>query len=429
MSKAANQEIGLAATVSVVVGSIIGAGIFVLPISLAPLGWNAVVGWMVSALGALSLAFALARLARGGKGIQAHIEEAFGPTVGFVAAWSFWCGNWTGTAFLALATGSALSRIDSRFADERVVTPLAIGFIVVLTAVNALGIRSAGRMQILTTAIKVVPLLAVIVLLILRAGRGDTFHSLAEVPLNLGAIATATTLTLFAITGFENATTPVGKVRNPTRTLPLAMLGGTAFVAAIYLISSTAVPLLLSAAATAASPAPFADALAAEWGEGAVRVAALCIAVSAFGCLNAVILGSGELSYAMALRGDLPRILARTNAKGTPVYSQCLAAALGIALVLLASGRDTASMFTFIILVATVGTLVMYIIGALASFSTSSSLGTRLVLAASLAFALFAFYGSGLEASAWGLVLVASGLIIRTGTHIVRFRKLRASHG
>jgi amino acid transporter len=84
------------------------------------------------------------------------------------------------------------------------------------------------------------------------------------------------------------------------------MLLGTTFVALLYLLSSTSVSLLLSSSAVSSSPAPFADALASEWGETAVQAAAFCVAVSAFGCLNAGILACGELTYAMALKGDLP---------------------------------------------------------------------------------------------------------------------------
>ena len=407
---------------SLVVGSIIGAGIFMLPVSLAPLGWNAAIGWLVSGAGALCLAFALARLARGGEGIQAHIEETFGPTTAFVAAWAFWCSCWTSFAFLALATVSALSRIAPPLGDAAVATPLAIGLVVILAAVNALGIRSAGRLQVVTTAIKVVPLVAVVLILLWQTGQGEPVQALPDIPISFDSVAAAAALTLFALTGFENATTPVNKVRNASRTLPLAMVLGTAFVALLYLLSSTAVPLLLSPASVAASPAPFADALASEWGEPAVQVAAFCIAVSAFGCMNAGILAGGELAYAMALRGGLPRLFAGTRLNGTPVYSQCLGAALGIVMIILSSNRETGNVFTFIALVSTVGTLVTYLLGALAALYSKSSLPARTVMLLGTAFALFAFYGAGAEANAWGMLLIGVGLAVRLATRLARPR-------
>jgi APA family basic amino acid/polyamine antiporter len=174
MRKDAGQTVGLPAMLSVVIGSIIGAGIFMLPVALAPLGANALIGWLVSGIGIMCIAYALAQLSRlGGDGIQANIEREFGPTMAFLAAWAFWCGAWTSTPALALAASSALSRINAQFGDAALVTPVAITFVIALTAVNALGIRSAGRMQILTTAIKIIPLLAVILIVLLRAGRGQ----------------------------------------------------------------------------------------------------------------------------------------------------------------------------------------------------------------------------------------------------------------
>ncbi len=418
----AEQKIGLIATLSVVVGSIIGAGIFMLPVSLAPLGWNAALGWLLSGSGAVCLAFALSRLTCRGEGIQAHLEEAFGATPAFVAAWSFWCGVWTTNAALAIAAASALSRVDDRLADTDAATPLAISFMIALTAVNALGVRSAGRVQLLTTLIKIVPLIAVVLLLFLRTVRGDPMQPVSPTPIALDNIATATTLTLFALLGFENATTPVNKVENARRVLPIAIVGGTAFVAFLYLLSSTAVPLLLSSSATSASPAPFADALASEWGETTVVVVAACIAVSAFGCLNSGILAAGELGYAMAARGDLPRLLARTREDRTPVWSQCLAGGFGVGLILLNSNRETGSLFTSIILIATVGMLVMYLLGALGALRTASSTMTRGLIIGGILFAIFAFYGSGLEASAWGVLLIGIGLVTRLVARLIQAR-------
>ena len=198
------------------------------------------------------------------------------------------------------------------------------------------------------------------------------------------------------------------------------MVGGTAFVALLYFVSSTAVVLLIPASLVVSSAAPFADALASAWGETAVLIAAFCIAVSAFGALNSGILASGELAYAMALKRDLPKPFSRTRRDGTPVLSQCLAGALAVTLILLNSSRDTANLFTFIILLATVGTLVMYLVGALGGLKTADGFQTRLFIMIGIVFALFAFYGSGWEANAWGLVLIAVGLAVRTVTRALR---------
>lgn len=412
-STARTQMMGPWLTTALVVGTMIGSGIFMLPVSLAPLGMNAVVGWLISIVGALSIAFAFARLSRvsGGGGIQSYIEQAFGPVVGFITAWAFWFSNWTAVAAVAIAFGAATSRVSPLFGGNTVII-LALFAIVILTAVNAMGVTISGRLNMVTVLIKLLPLLGVIMLLAIRLSSGSPLEPLAESPYTIGNIATATTLTLFAMVGFENATTPVGKVRDPERTLPRALLGGTVSVGILYLAASSGVTLLLPAAQVAASPAPYADVFATYGGQTMVVLAALAIAVSAFGTLLCLILATGELGYAMALRGQLPAVLARTTAGNTPFTSQVFGSILAVALVLANASKSTAGLFTFIILLSTSGILVVYLAGALAALRKDRATSTRFIVGIALVFIGFAFYGSGYEANAWCLVLLVLGFVV-----------------
>ena len=414
MASSGDGKLGPWMTLALVVGSIIGAGIFMLPVSLAPLGPNAIYGWLISGLGALCIAFALSRLVTAdGAGLQAYVERSFGPLAGFVVAWSFWMSQMASNAAVAIAAASATSRISPALAQTGTVALLAIGFILVLTGVNIAGARAMGRLAILTTVLKLLPLLAVLVLLGVNQAEGRASEPLAAVPLSLDNISLAVALTLFAMTGFENVTAPVDKVRDPVRTIPRAILLGTAAVALLYLLSSTAV-LLLSPDAAAASPAPFADALATRWGETAAVLAALGMAISAFGNLNGGIMVAGELGFSMALRRDLPTALARTRGINTPFVSQSLTAGFAILLVLSNSSGTTADLFTFVLLLSTVSVLIVYLIGCLAALKQRPQPLAAAVIVVGIAFALFAFYGSGLEAIGWGLVLLAAGLAVRT---------------
>src|SRR5207248_1969006 len=212
------------------------------------------------------------------------------------------------------------------------VITVAVASVAFFTAVNAFGVRASGVTSIVTVAIRLLPLAAVILILSLRACQSVAYEPLAHLALTSGNIATATALTFYALTGFENATTLVDKVSDPARTLPRAIIGGTLFVGTVYVLASTGVQLLLSAPIVAKSPAPFADAIAAQWGSSAASLVALTIAVAAFGCLNALILGSGELGYALGLRRDLPVAMGRTW-RGTPVVSQIVGSGLSILLI------------------------------------------------------------------------------------------------
>jgi basic amino acid/polyamine antiporter, APA family len=418
------QMIGFWMTAALVVGTIIGSGIFMLPVSLAPLGRNALIGWVISGVGILCIAYGLARLSRlGGDGIQANVEKEYGPTVAFLVAWSFWVSNWVAQAAVAVAAAAALSFVSPALGGEAAIVPMAIGWLVLLTAINAAGVRAAGSFSIVTVAIKLIPLLAVVFLFAERGVTGGTFEPLAPLPVNFANIATATALTFFAFTGFETATTPVGKVRDPERTIPRALIGGTAFVVVLYLIAGTAIQMLLPTSAIVASPAPFADALVSRWGNTAATVSALTLAVAAIGCLNGLILGTGELGYAMALRGEMPKAMTKTRGGNTPVVAQIVATVLSVILLLANSSRATAHLFTFIILLSTAAMVLVYLTSALAAWRCSPAPAQRLLIAGAVLFIAFATYGIGLEASLWCLVLLAIGLVVRA----VMFRLNRLS--
>ena len=414
MTDTDESKMGFWMTSALVVGTIIGGAIFMLPVSLAPLGLNASIGWVISGLGAMCIVFGLAQISRfGGEGIQANIEREFGATSGFLATWSFWVSNWVAQASVAVATASALSFIGPQFGGSGWVVSIAVGCVIFLTAVNAIGVRAAGGLSIVTVAIKILPLLAVIWLFIQRGASGAAYEPFAPMPITFANVATATALTFFALTGFEAATAPVCKIRNASRTIPRALLGGTAFVALLYLVAGTGIQMLLPANLVASSPAPFADALVSNWGHGVASFAALAIAISAFGCLNCLILGTGELGYSMALRGDLPSAMARTRGANTPFVSQAIGSALSILLILANSSRATANLYTFIILLSTAAVIVVYLAGVLAAWKANAAIGARSVFAVALLFIVFAIYGTGLEADLWCLVLLGVGLAIR----------------
>ena len=167
-----------------------------------------------------------------------------------------------------------------------------------------------------------------------------------------GGIA-ATALTFFALTGFEAATAPVGKVRDPSRNIPRATDRRDAVRRRALSVGRHRDPDAVARPTASRPRRRRSPTLVAALGPWRRAFAALAIAVSAFGCLNGLILGTGELGYAMALRGDLPSVMARTRGVNTPVVAQLVGAALTILLLLANSSRATANLYTFIILLST----------------------------------------------------------------------------
>ena len=413
-----SQTIGIWMTSAIVVGTIIGSGIFMLPVALAPLGANSLIAWLISGIGVICIAYGLGRLSMlGGGGIQANVEKEFGPTAGFLVGWSFWASNAITQGAVAVAAASAMAFVAPNLVHPDNTVPVAIGWLVVLTGVNALGVRAAGGLSLVTVVIKVLPLLAVVWLFGQRAATGGEFEPLAAVPVNLTNLAAATALTFFAFTGFECATTPVGKVRNPERTIPRALIGGVTFVVLLYLAAGTAIQMMLPADVVVGSAAPFADALVSQWGNGAATFAAVTIAVAAVGCLNGLILATGELGYAMALRGDMPKAMAWTRGVNTPVVAQGVGSVLSALVLLANNSKATASLYTFVVLLGTASVVVVYLAGTMSAWKNSPRLAQRLVLAFAFLFIAFATYGMGAEPVLWSLVLLAAGLAIRAVIH------------
>jgi len=418
-SRGDSRQLGFWMTWSVVVGTMIGSGIFMLPASLAPFGANAIAGWVVSGLGAVALAYSIGRLARTGDGggIQSYIEQAFGPLVAFLATFAFWISSWAALAAVSVAGSAAIGRLVPALSSSTAVALVAVGILLLFQATNALGARSTGRLAVLAALFKILPLAAVLIVFFQIELGGGAMAALAPMPLTLDNIAAASAITLFAMLGFENAAAPVDKVKDPSRTIPRALVGGTVFVALLYLLVSSAILLLLPTEVVSNSNSPFADAIGRGWGEIGVGLAAIGIAVSAAGYVNANVMIIGELGYSMALRREMPKFLARTIGKNTPLNAQLIGTGLASALILANVSKSTADLFTFMALLTASATLWLYLASALAALKQRPRGLALAAVLAGLAFTLFAFYGSGLEANLWSLALLAVGLAIRAVMH------------
>jgi basic amino acid/polyamine antiporter, APA family len=396
---------------AMVVGYMIGSAIFLLPATLAPYGANALIAWGVTIGGTMCLALALARLAAGNPGgPQAYVEQAFGPTPAYFIMWMYWISVITSTAGIAVAFGGAASATLAGLAGPAWVVPLSVSAIFIVTAINLRGVHSAGEFQVATTLIKLLPLLGVILVLAFRVGTGRPTEPLAPTPISGSGIATASALILFSLVGFEAATVAARKTRDPERIVPLATLAGTGATGLLYFLSCTAAMLLLPYAAASNSTSPFADAIAPTVGTGVGRAIAALTAVSAIGALNASVLIQGEIGQQLARAGNLPRVMERGNSRLAPTVSLIVTCVIAALFVSFNASRTFVGLYVFITLISTVASLVFYASGAVAALKLKLNPITHLLVAAGLLYAIWTFYGAGLEATAWALALLAAGL-------------------
>lgn len=417
------RALGVWMCTALVIGNMIGSGVYLLPAALAPFGWNAVAGWMLTILGALAVAFVFARLARAfpqAGGPYAYAQAAFGPATGFAIAWTYWLSIVIGNAAVAIGSVSYLSVLLPVIRRVHALPPLlTLAVVWALALVNCLGARSVGVIQVVTTILKLLPLGVILLVAVVQLTAGGAqalaFH---VADLHAATITSAATLTLWALTGLESATVPADKVSNPRRTIPLATLAGTAFTGLIYLTICSAVTLLMPTAGLATSQAPFADFLDRFVGGHAGAVLAAFAALSGFGALNGWLLLQGELPSAMARGGVFPRWLGVVSANGTPVRAHLVSAGILTAMMAMNFQRSMADLFTFLVLVATTATLFAYLFGALAALrlqvrgDLARSPGLSIVALVAIAYSLWAIWGAGAEPALLGLAFLGSAIPI-----------------
>lgn len=436
----AGRLLGFWPTLALVVGTLVGTGIYLLPAQLAPFGWNAVLGWLVSIGGALCLALIFARLAhelpRPG-GPYVHVELAFGRLPAFAVGWSYWVSLWTGNAAIAVGAVSYLSLFAPELASEPGLGgAVAAGLLALLTLLNALSLRAAGGFQLLTVLLKLLPLLAVILLaaaFLIAPDRPSAAPLPAGEGISLSAVNAAAALTLWAMLGIEAAAVSSRNVRDPARTIPRATVIGTLMVGALYLGVSTAIIFLLPAGDVSGSDAPIALFVERFWSDEAALLVGGFAAISAIGALNGFVLLSGEVPLAMARDGAFPAFFARTTRTGRPVAALILSALLSGLLILFNSSRTLGGLFAFIALLATAANLVLYFATAAASLELQrrNLLETRpwllIVSGIGLLFALWTFHGAGFEPTGWAVVLIAAGLPVYILTRWLGSSRVRAS--
>jgi APA family basic amino acid/polyamine antiporter len=407
------RPLGLWSATALVIGSIIGSGVFLLPASLAPYGAASLIGWAITLFGGVMLALTFAKLSArwpqtGGPYTFARV--GFGDLAGFVIAWSYWISTWTTNAAIAVAFAGSIGSIFPALTS----TPLrsaACALVALWTCIgiNLIGVREVGRAQVVLTVLKFVPLLVF-------GGIAVWFVDVSYYqPLNPSgetlphAVNATVALTLWALLGLEAATVPSGSIDNPTKTVPRATLLGTSLAGLATVLACSAVLGLLPAAQVATSSAPMADAARMLWGPVAGIGIAAVAAISCLGALNGWVLISAQVPMAAARDGVMPSIFARLDPRGTPKAGVLIAGTLATLLVFANFSKSLVQLFTFAILLSTAATLLPYFISSAAWLRRGDGSG-RIVASLALLYSLYALSGIGGESLLWGSVLVAAGL-------------------
>ncbi|MET3986856.1 amino acid permease [Streptomyces sp. PvR034] len=432
------RRFGLPVATCLVMGNIVGGGIFLLPASVAPFGTISLVAFGVLSLGAIALALVFGRLAgrlpqTGGPYVYAR--AAFGDFAGFLAAWSYWITTWVSNAALAVAAVGYLAVLFPAIGSHKwsmCLGALAVQWLPALA--NLAGTRYVGAVQLVATVLKFAPLLLVAVggLFFFDPANLGPFRGTDQSA--IGAVSAAAAILLFSYLGVESAAVSAGEVRDPARNVGRATILGTLGAATVYLLGTVAVFGLVAHDTLVSSAAPFTDAVNAmfggTWGGTLVACAAV---VSMVGALNGWTLLSAQTPYAAAKDGLFPKAFERKS-RGVPVVGVVVTVVLASALTVYNYTSGTQGVFEVLVLVTTFTATVPYLLSTAAQiYFLVSGQGERvapgrlvrdgILAAVAFGFSMWLVAGSGYEAVYQGVLFLFAGVLVHA---VMSARKQRA---
>ncbi|MBV8046496.1 MAG: amino acid permease [Paludibacterium sp.] len=367
-----STKMGLGSLVVLVTTCMMGAGIFMLPASLAAIGSVSVFGWVISTIGSVALAITYSKLAfmcpKEG-GLYAYTRDGLGEFAAFTETWCYWLTLWIANIAIAVSGIGYLSYFFPMLKDPvagGIAAILSIWFFTFLNYPGASFIGKIQRFSILGVALPV----GCMALL------GWFFFHPSYISANWNisgksdwtAIMSATSLTMWAYLGFEAACVVSGVVENPKRNVPLATMIGTIFAALLYIGATLAIMGVVPAKQLAASAAPFGLAFQTMFGNWAGSFVSVCAIVASFACLNSWVLTTGQVQKAIADDGMFPKFFAKTNKFGTPFVGMLVTAVLMTIVGYISISPSLASEFQVISLLCVFTNVVPYLLAAAAIF-------------------------------------------------------------
>lgn len=420
----ASNKIGLWTSTSLVVGNMIGAGIFLMPAAMASFGGISLLGWVFSAIGSFFIAKVFSNLSKlipsANGGPYAYTRAGFGDFAGFLVAWGYCLSICCANTAIVVSFISAMSVFFPVLAHNpvaAVVTGLSALWFV--TWLNSRGVAASGKVQLLTTILKLLPL----VLISVGGLFFINFHNFHPFDLSgkpvFEAISTTATMTMFAFVGIECATIPAGSVQNSGKTVARATIVGMLVVSVVYILGSVSIMGVIPPAQLQQSVAPYADAAMIIYGPSAKYLASAGMAIAAFGALNGWILVQGQFPYAVAKDKLFPGIFGRLNKKGVPSVGMFISCSLISLLLLMNYTKGLVEQFKFLLLLSTLSVLVPYLLSAAAYIIIGTRKNalqktslTSVVLLGLLAFvySLWEISGSGERTVYYGFLFLMAGV-------------------
>ena len=349
------RDLGVSHAVAIVVGTVIGSGIFLVPTEMMQAVGSAkivylvwLVGGLLSFFGALTYA-ELGAMKPQASGEYVYIRDAYGQLAGFLSAWTWFLIAKPAT-IATLTTG--IVRVLGTFpafaflSNNAIRTPftinygqlLAIAATVLITFLNYIGIKRAGEFQLIFTLLKVLTILAIVAAGFSYSGGtwANFTGSYAGAKGGIAGFMAALVAALWAYDGWNDLNMVAGEIRKPERDIPIALIAGVAIVGVLYVLVNAAVQYVLPASAVGATQRPASDAMALVLGPIGAGIVSAGMALSMFVALNGAIMSGARVPFTMSRDGYFFSALGQVHPRfHTPSAALLVQASLGIILLLL----------------------------------------------------------------------------------------------
>jgi arginine:agmatine antiporter len=381
----------------VVAGNMIGSGLYLLPVSLAPVGSSSIVGWLVAGAGAITLALvfgALGRLQPEADGLSGFAQRGLNRFFGFQTAIAFWTACLVGNVAVAVAATGYLGFFFPVLKGTVAATFCNLALIWLATGAYILGARAASRFAAAALVIGLVPIV-VAVIAGAMAFDGEVFAA-SWSPTDdslIHSVPASLVIIFWAFLGVESAAVLSAKVRDPARDVGRASIAGVLLATVVYIAASAAVFGVIPATALAQSTSPYADLAARVFGASIAGVVAACAVVKTIGTLSGWVVMGGETARAAARQGFLPSGFG--HGERTPVANPLLGGAV-MSVVAVLSGQPTiGGQFEILVGSTAVLTLVVYAICCGSLFRLARRSRARVLAVLGFVFAVAAVIAAG----------------------------------
>ena len=362
---------GLTTATALVVGSIIGVGIFNLPTSLSFYGPITLLSMGLTTVGALALAVLFAALSRrlpADGGPYAYARVGFGNSVGFANAWSYWITAWAGNAAIAVGWVLYVEVFVNKGQNRLLSVLLVMVGLWVPALINLSGVQNMGSVQVVTTVVKFIAVAFMATVGLFFVTRANYSPWNVSGGGTVSAVGGGMAIALFSYLGVETAAVAAAKVRDPDRNIPRSTIFGTLATAVVYMLSLIAVFGIVTTSQLQKTTAPFSDAanviFGGTWAGYAMAVAVI---ISGFGALNGWTMICAEMPLAAANDGLFPERFARLSRTGVPAFGIVASTALAsVAVVINYVGSGGATVFTTLVLMTGITAAIPYGFSALA---------------------------------------------------------------